>query len=106
MQPNLVDELPLGVAAVAVDHQEIGLVESAVGGGEEMHGGLIVQIDGALDEVACEFEVDGEDPLEDGSEDWEAAEFGEGGEEVVGDGGGEGYVEGEEVVEEEAQRLH
>lgn len=104
---NLVDELPLRGAAIAVDHEEIGLVESAVGGGEEMHGGLIVQIDGALDEVTCESVVDGEDPVEEGGEDREAADFGgEGGGEVVRDGGGEGYVEGEEGAEEEAQSLH
>lgn len=53
-------ELPLGIAAVAVEDDEVGLVELAVGGGPKVHGCLVVQIDGAGGEIA-KAEIVGQD---------------------------------------------
>lgn len=38
----LVKELPFGVTTIAMDHNQIGLVELTVGRGPEMHGGPFI----------------------------------------------------------------
>ena len=40
------EELEPGVAAEAVDEDEVGAAESAVGGGPEVDGGVAVEFDG------------------------------------------------------------
>lgn len=58
-------ELPAGIAAVAVDEEEVGLGVAVVGGGPEMEGSLVIEVESGGGEMR-EAEVEGRGGVDEG----------------------------------------